>query len=63
MEGFLLHDYADQFPQAVREIRGWIDAGRLQSRTTIIEGFEALPRALIKLFEGANIGKMMVRTD
>ena len=63
MEGFLLHDYADQFPQAVREMRGWIDAGRLQSRTTVIEGFEALPRALIKLFEGANIGKMMVRTD
>jgi len=63
MEGFLLHDYADQFPQAVREMRSWIDAGRLQSRTTVIEGFEKLPRALIKLFEGGNIGKMMVRTD
>ena len=63
MEGFLLHDYADQFPQAVREMRGWVDEGRLQSRATVIEGFEELPRALIRLFEGKNIGKMMVVTD
>ena len=63
MEGFLLHDYANQFPQAVREMRGWVDAGRLQSRTTVVKGFAQLPRALIKLFEGENIGKMMVATD
>ena len=63
MEGFLLHDYADRFSQAVQEMRGWVDQGLLQSRTTVIKGFRQLPRALIKLFEGENIGKMMVETD
>ena len=63
MEGFLLHDYADRFSGAVQEMRGWVDEGRLKSRTTVIKGFRELPRALIKLFEGENIGKMMVETD
>ena len=62
MEGFLLHDYADQFTSAVKEMRGWVDDGRLKSRTTVVKGFEQLPRALIRLFEGENIGKMMVET-
>lgn len=62
MEGFLLHDYVDQFPEAVRQMRGWVDEGRLESRTTVIKGFRELPRALIKLFKGENIGKMMVET-
>ena len=63
MEGFLLHDYAERFSQAVQEMRGWVDEGQLKSRTTVIKGFRELPRALIKLFEGENIGKMMVETD
>ena len=63
MEGFLLHDYVDRFPEAVREMRTWVDRGKLKSRTTLIKGFRELPRALIKLFEGENIGKMMVETD
>ena len=63
MEGFLLHDYADRYAEAVQEMRGWVDQGRLKSRATVIKGFRELPRALIKLFEGENIGKMMVQTD
>lgn len=63
MEGFLLHDYADRYAEAVQEMRGWVNQGRLKSRATVIKGFRELPRALIKLFEGENIGKMMVQTD
>lgn len=63
MEGFLLHDYADRFSHAVQEMRSWLDEGRLKSRTTVIKGFRELPRTLIKLFQGENIGKMMVETD
>lgn len=63
MEGFLLHDYAHRFAEAVKEMRAWVDQGQLKSRSTVIKGFRELPRALIKLFEGENIGKMMVETD
>ena len=61
MEGFIVIDYARRFDEATREMQIWIDAGRLKHRATVVEGFEKLPRALIALFEGENIGKMMVK--
>lgn len=61
MEGFIVLDYAERFPEAIAEMRGWIDAGKLQQQVTVIEGFEKLPNALIGLFEGINTGKLMVK--
>ena len=39
----------------------WIDSGELKHRATVVEGFRNLPKALIQLFQGENIGKMMVK--
>jgi len=61
MEGFILVDFTDRFDEARDALRGWYDAGLLQQRATIMEGFEQLPNALVQLFKGANTGKMMVR--
>lgn len=61
MEGFIVLDYAKRFEDAAREMRLWIDAGALKHRATVIDGFENLPLALIRLFEGDNTGKMMVK--
>ena len=61
MEGFIVIDYYKRFPEAMQEMQGWIEAGKLSHRATVIDGFENLPRALIKLFEGENTGKMMVK--
>jgi NADPH-dependent curcumin reductase CurA len=63
MEGFIVIDYAHRFAEATRQMRAWIEAGRLTQKVTVIDGFVELPRALIKLFEGFNTGKLMVRTD
>ncbi len=63
MEGFIVLDYAPQFPAATRQLRAWIEAGRLTQQATVVEGFRELPRALIRLFEGFNTGKLMVKTD
>jgi NADPH-dependent curcumin reductase len=62
MEGFIVLDYAPRFPEAVAEMRQWIDAGKLKQQVTVIDGFKQLPVALIRLFEGYNTGKLMVRT-
>ncbi len=61
MEGFIVLDYAKRFPDAQRQMQQWIDSGELKHRATVIEGFVNLPRALIQLFQGENIGKMMVK--
>ena len=63
MEGFIVLDYAARFPEAVAEMRGWIDSGQLKQSTTIVDGFTQLPTALIQLFEGFNTGKLMVKTN
>jgi NADPH-dependent curcumin reductase len=63
MEGFIVLDYAARFPEAIAEMRQWIATGQLKQQVTVIDGFRELPRALIKLFEGYNTGKMMVKTS
>lgn len=63
MEGFIVIDYIPRFPAAIAEMQAWIEQGLIKQSTTVIEGFENLPSALIKLFEGANTGKMMVKTN
>jgi len=42
-------------------MKNWIRQGRLKYRTTIQQGIEQAPAALIGLFTGANTGKMVVQ--
>ncbi|MGI9327861.1 MAG: NADP-dependent oxidoreductase [Pseudomonadales bacterium] len=61
MEGFIVLDYAERFPEAAAQMQQWIAEGKLQQQVTVIDGFENLPSALIGLFEGINTGKLMVK--
>jgi len=61
MEGMVVFDYADRFPQAVRDIAGWIKEGKLKSREDIVEGLATFPDALLKLFSGENFGKLVLK--
>lgn len=63
MEGFLLFDYATRFPEAIEALSGHLRSGELRHRETIFKGFEQLPRALMNLFTGGNIGKQLVEVD
>lgn len=61
MEGFVVIDYMGRYPEAMREMGGWIAEGRLQAREDVVEGFERFPEALRKLFEGENVGKLVLK--
>ncbi len=62
MTGMVIFDYAAQFGQAAGEIAGWMREGRLISREDILEGgIDEFPDALLKLFAGENIGKLVLR--
>ena len=61
MEGFLIFDYQDRFPAAQAEMGGWIREGRVQARYDVVDGLENAPRALLRLFDGTNTGKLLVR--
>jgi len=61
MEGFVVFNYAARYAEAAREMAGWMMAGKLKSKEDIVEGFKAFPDALLKLFRGENVGKLMIK--
>jgi NADPH-dependent curcumin reductase CurA len=61
MEGTIVFDYASRFPEAVRDIAGWMAAGKLKSREDIVDGLQTFPETLLKLFSGENFGKLVLR--
>lgn len=61
MQGFLIRDHAKDFGRALRQLSTWLKDGSLEYDETVVEGFEKLPEAFIGLFEGRNIGKMIVK--
>jgi NADPH-dependent curcumin reductase CurA len=61
LQGFIVVDHYDLLPEFLKEMAGWIAAGRMKWRETVDEGIERAPSAFLKLFEGGNLGKMLVR--
>jgi NADPH-dependent curcumin reductase CurA len=61
MQGFVVIDYMSRAPEATREMAGWIADGRLVAREDVVEGFESFPDALVKLFRGENVGKLVLK--
>ena len=63
LQGFIVLDHFGQAPQAIGEIAGLIAEGKLTPLETVVEGFEQLPTAINMLFDGKNVGKLMVKVS
>ena len=61
MRGFIVGDFSDKFPAAIRQLSTWLKQGKLTYSETIIYGFRNIPQAFIDLFDGKNEGKMIVK--
>jgi len=61
MQGFIVSNYAEKFPEAIQNIAGWLADGKLTYSETIVDGFDNIPNAFMDLFEGKNKGKMVVK--
>ena len=60
MEGFVIFDYRDRFPEAFMEMAGWLAAGKLKYRETVVRGIETFPEAFLRLFSGEKLGKLII---
>jgi NADPH-dependent curcumin reductase CurA len=60
MQGMVVFDYAKRYPEAVREMAGWIAEGKLKSREDVVKGIDTFPETLLKLFRGENFGKLVL---
>ena len=61
MEGFLVLDYLSRAGEAVAALSGWMRDGKLKDRVDVVEGLESAPAALLRVFEGRNRGKQLVK--
>ncbi len=61
VKGFIVLDHFLRAPEANTEISELIAAGKLTPLETVVEGFEQLPTAINMLFDGKNVGKLVVK--
>ena len=60
LEGFIVSEHMDVWPQALRELTDGVASGRLRYRETIAAGLASAPQAFIGLLKGRNLGKQLV---
>src|SRR5262245_20531600 len=63
IKGFIVSDHYDRFPAFLQECTPLVASGQLKYREDIVDGLESAPSALIRLFEGRNFGKLIVRVS
>jgi NADPH-dependent curcumin reductase CurA len=61
MKGFVFYEFEPLRAQFLTDMKRWLNEGRMQYRSTILQGIEQAPAALIGLFSGTNTGKMLVQ--
>jgi NADPH-dependent curcumin reductase CurA len=61
MQGFIISDHLDFWPQGLTELGGLVAAGKLKYRETVAEGLDAAPAAFIGMLKGHNFGKQLVQ--
>ncbi len=63
VQGLVVTDFSSRFGEATVQIVQWIQQGKMKYRIDLVEGLRAAPNALDRLFEGANIGKLLVKVS
>lgn len=62
IQGFIVSDHQDRYPEFAREVAPLIASGKLKARTTVVDGLEKAPEALISILRpDAHLGKIVVR--
>ncbi len=63
LQGFIVSDRMDLWPEARRELAAHVAAGRIRYRESVAQGLASAPRALIGVLRGENVGKQLVKVD
>ncbi len=63
VRGFIIIDFLDRFADGFAAMASLLMDGKLQYETDIVEGLETAPTALARLFEGRNLGKLVLKVS
>ena len=61
MKGLIVSDWLDRRAEFEHEVGGYLRAGTLKSRETLVHGIDQAVTAFTGLFDGTNVGKMVVQ--
>ena len=61
MEGFIVIDYMKRAGEAVTALSQWVREGRIKHEEDIQVGLENAPATLLRLFDGRNRGKQLLK--
>jgi len=63
LQGFLAPQHERDYPEADARLADWVRAGRITPRADVQRGLENAPATLMRLFEGRNLGKQLLKID
>ena len=61
VEGFIVSEHMDIWPEALAELGGMVASGKLKPRESIAVGLASAPEAFLGLLKGRNFGKQLVK--
>lgn len=61
VEGFIVSEHMDVWPQALQELGTLVGTGKLRPRESVAQGLEAAPEAFLGMLKGRNFGKQLVK--
>ena len=61
MQGMIVFDWKERYGEALRELGGYLAAGKLKTRESVVEGLANAPQGFISLLKGGNFGKQLVK--
>src|ERR1035438_1223990 len=60
MRGLIVSDWLGRRAEFEEEIGAYVKAGKVKNKETVVKGIDQAPAAFIGLFQGQNVGKMVV---
>lgn len=60
MTGIIVFDYISEWPEAAKEIAGWIAEGKINVKEHVVSGLDNYVSTLLMLFSGENFGKLVL---
>jgi NADPH-dependent curcumin reductase CurA len=61
MKGLMVFDWLDRQAEFRKEVGSYFQAGKLKHKETVVEGIDQAVGAFLVLFQGHNVGKMVVK--
>jgi NADPH-dependent curcumin reductase CurA len=61
IQGFTVLDYLDRFGEGIGQLAQWLMEGKLKYREEIVDGLDNILPTFLRLFDGSNAGKLVIR--